>query len=285
MAKKASKKKRRPTKQNLRQTRKGRKKNRKISTKEKVFDFQQRKIRIKVVGIGGGGNSIVSAIAPKLKRIKFVAANTDLQNLRKLRKPVERFQFGEKLTRGLGTGMDVNLGERAALEESEKIKNIFRGQDLSILISALGGGTGSGASPLFAKIAKDLKNYTIGIFTLPFSFEGEKRQDIALFALESIKPYLNTIVIFPNEKIFQIISPQTPLKEAFADVNKILAENLEGLIEMLYLPGLINIDFADVKTILAGRGKLSFLNTVQVQGERRAEEGAKKILFVGRMRF
>lgn len=246
--------------------------------KEKIFDFQPRKIKLKVVGIGGGGGSIVSEIAPKLKKIKCLAANTDSQALRKLTREIEKFSFGQNFTQGLGTGMDPGLAERAAQEEVEKIKKVFQGQDFTILISCLGGGTGSGASPVFAKAAKDLKNHTLGIFTLPFLFEGGKRQDLALSALEKIKPNLNTVIIFPNERIFQVISQKTPIREAFSAVNKILAENLEGLIEMLYSTGLINIDFADLKTILSGRGRLSFLHTILIQGENRAEEIAKKIL-------
>ncbi len=254
------------------------KKIRKSQVQEKVFDFQPRKIKMKVVGIGGGGSSIVSGIAPKLKKIKFVVANTDLQALKKSAKGVTKFHFGKDFTRGLGTGMNPELAERAALAEIEKIKKIFRGQDLSILISCLGGGTGSGATPIFGQAAKDLKNYTLGIFTLPFLFEGEKRLAIALNALEKIRPNLNSIVIVPNERVFQLISQKTPIKEAFSAINKILAENLEGLIEMLYLAGLINIDFADVKTILSGKGRLSYLHTVLIQGGNKVEEEAKKIL-------
>jgi len=246
--------------------------------REKTFDFQQKKIKIKVIGIGGGGGSIVSEIAPKLKKIHFIAANTDSQALQKSVRGVEKFQFGQELTQGLGTGMNSQIAERAALTKKERIKKIFQGQDFSILISCLGGGTGSGSSPIFAKIAKDLKNYTLGIFTLPFLFEGERRQMLAKDALEKIKPYVSGIVILPNERIFQVISPETPIKKSFSIINQILAENLTGLIEMLYLVGLINIDFADLKAVLAGRGRLSYLNTVLVQGENRAERGAKKIL-------
>lgn len=246
--------------------------------KEKFLPLLSKRIKMQVIGVGGGGSSIVSEIASKLEKVKFLAANTDLQALKKMARGVGRFQFGQNLTHGLGTGMDPELGERAALAEMEKIKKIFQKQDFSILVSCLGGGTGSGATPIFAKVAKDLKNYTLGIFTLPFLFEGQKRMDIAFQSLEKIKPNLNAFVLVPNERVFQIIDQKTPIKEAFSAINKILAENLEGLIEMLFSPGLINIDFADLKTILAGRGKLAFLNTILCQGENRAETAAKKIL-------
>lgn len=249
-----------------------------VLVKEKVYPLERKKISIKVVGIGGGGGSIISEIALKVKKIKFLAANTDSQALKKVSKEVGRFQFGQNLTRGLGTGMNPQLGEKAAQAEIEKIKKIFQGQDFSILISCLGGGTGSGAGPAFAKAARDLKNYTLGIFTLPFLFEGQKRLEIAQKALEKLKPELNAIIIVPNERVFRIIEQKTPIKGAFSAINKILAENLASLIEMLYSPGLINIDFADLKTILAGRGKLAYLNTVSCQGENRAETAAKSVL-------
>lgn len=258
--------------------RKKTKKAKRPSFQEKSLDLQVRKIKMKVIGIGGGGGSIISEIAPKLNKIKFLAANTDVQALKKSAKGIEKFQFGRSLTQGLGTGMNPEKGERAASAEIERIKKIFRGQDFSIIISCLGGGTGAGATSIFAKSARDLKNYTLGIFTLPFAFEGRKRLEIAENALEKIKPHLNAVIIFPNERIFQVISQKTALKEAFSIVNKILAEDIKGLIEMLFSPGLINIDFADLKTILSGKGALSFLNTVVVQGENRAEEGSKKIL-------
>jgi len=273
MARKLSKKKRKK-----RRGRKIKKIRAKAVEKEKSLPILTKKIKIRVVGIGGGGGSIVSEIAPRLKRIKFLAANTDLQALKKLSRETEKLQFGQILTQGLGTGMKPDLGEKVAQTETDKVKKIFGGRDFSILVSCLGGGTGSGASPIFAKVARDSKNYTLGIFTLPFSFEGQKRMEIAEAAMEKIKPNLNAFVVCPNERIFQIIDPKTPIKEAFSAINKILTESLKGLIEMLFLPGVINIDFADLRTILAGTGKLAFLNTVLCRGENRAEEAAKQIL-------
>jgi len=280
MAKKISKKRKKLKKRasSARPPMRRKKIQKKVLTKRKISYLESKKIRIQVLGIGGGGGSIISEIAPKLKKIKFLAANTDLQALKKITKEAKRFQFGQNLTRGLGTGMNPQLGEKAAQVEIEKIKKIFQGQDFSILISCLGGGTGSGASSIFAKAARDFKNYTLGIFTLPFLFEGQKRLEIAQKALEKLKPDLNAIIIVPNERVFRIIDQKTPIKRAFSAINKILAENLEGLIEMLYSPGLINIDFADMKTILAGRGKLAYFNTIICQGENRAETAAKMVL-------
>ena len=245
----------------------------KARVKEKV-----KKTRVRVIGIGGGAGNIVSEIASRIKKASFVAANTDLQALRTLRRTVLRFQFGENQTHGLGTGMNYELAKEAALSEKERIMSLFNGQDFCILVGSLGGGVGSGASPIFAKIAKSSGAITLGVFTMPFKFEGEKKQEIAREALQKLRPYLNAIVILPNDKIFQIIDKSTPLKEALSAINKNLAESLEGLIETIYLPGLINIDFADLRTILQGQGRFAYLNTVEVQGANRALEAIKKAL-------
>ncbi len=224
-----------------------------------------KKTKIRVIGIGGGAGNIVSEIASKVKKASFVVANTDLQALRSASRKAQRFQFGKELTQGLGTGMSVELGEMAAQNEKEKIKKILEDQDLLIIVACLGGGTASGAAPIFAKVSKNLGNLTLGIFTLPFKFEGEKKMEIARSSLEKLKPRLNALSVIPNERIFQIIDKKTPLKIALSAINKSLAESLEGLIETIYQPGLINIDFADLKATLEGQGRLAYLNTVKVQ--------------------
>jgi len=236
------------------------------------------KTRIKVIGIGGGGSSIVSEIALEVKNASFVAVNTDRQALKEVSGKVKRFQLGQKLTHGLGTGMNPALGEQVARDEKEKIKKLLEEQDFCILISCLGGGTGTGASPVFAEISNELKNITLGIFILPFEFEGKKKMGIAHASLEKLKPNLNALVIIPNEKIFQIIDKKTPLKDAFSAINKFLAEGLEGLIGMIYHSGLINIDFADLKTVLEGRGALAYLNAVEMKSSSQIEDVAGKIL-------
>lgn len=224
-----------------------------------------KKTKIRVIGIGGGGGSIVAEIAAKMKKASFVVANTDLQALKTSGRKVSRFQFGQNFTQGLGTGMNAELGREAALNEKDKIKKLCQDQDLCILVACLGGGTGSGAAPIFAKISKDVGNLTYGIFTLPFKFEGEKKMEIARESLKKIKNYLNAFSVIPNERVFQIVDKDTPLKQALSIINKSLTESLGGLIETIYEPGLINIDFADFKTILDGRGRLAYLNTVEVQ--------------------
>jgi cell division protein FtsZ len=223
-----------------------------------------KKTKIRVIGIGGGGGSIVSEIASRMGKASFLVANTDFQALRATSRKALRFPFGQSFTKGLGTGMNPELGREAARADKEKIKKLLEGQDFCIIVACLGGGAGSGAAPIFAKISKNLGNITYGIFTLPFKFEGEKKMEIARDSLRKVKAHLNALTLIPNERIFQIIDKSTPLKGALSAINKKLTESLEGLIETIYEPGLINIDFADFKTILQGRGRLAYLNTVEV---------------------
>lgn len=238
-----------------------------------------KKTKIRVIGIGGGGSNVVSEIASRIKGASFAAANTDRQALKVLGRKTQVFQFGESFTHGLGTGMNPETAELASEAEKEKIKKLLQGQDLVILVATLGGGTGSGAAPVFAKISRSLGNLTLGIFTLPFKFEGERKMEIAKAALEKLKSRLNTFSVVPNERVFQIVEKTAPLVKAFSAINKILAKSLEGLIETIFEPGLINIDFADVRTILAGQGRLAYLNTVEIpKSESSAKETIEKVL-------
>jgi cell division protein FtsZ len=243
-------------------------------------DEKIKKTKIRVIGLGGGGGNIVSEIVSKISKASFVIANTDSKSLKSCGRKAMKFQFGQNLTRGLGTGMNPVLGQTAAQAEKERIKKILEGQDLCILVVALGGGTGSGAVSTFARISKNLGNLTYGIFTLPFKFEGEKKMEIALNSLKEVKNHLNAMTIIPNERIFQIIDKDTPLKEALSAINKFLAESLGGLIETIYEPGLINIDFADFRTIMEGRGRLAYLNTVKEERkeDNKVRSAASKVL-------
>ncbi len=245
----------------------------------KVETEEIKKTKIRVIGIGGGGGNIVSELSQKVGKATFFAANTDLKALKQVSRKVKLFPFGQSFTQGLGTGMNPDLAERAAQNEKEKIKKLFQGQDLVILIACLGGGVGSGATPVFAKLAKTQNCLSYGIFTLPFKFEGEKKMEIAKEGLKKIRSKLNAITILPNERIFQLIDKNTPLKEALSSINKNLALGLRGLIEIIYQPGLINIDFADLRTILEGWGRISYLNMVEVpRGEGATEEAIEKVL-------
>ena len=241
----------------------------------KVTGDEIKKTKIRVIGIGGGGGAIVSEIAGRMPKAYFLAANTDRQALKSVSRRVSIFNFGQSMTHGLGTGMNVELGREAALAEKDKIKKLLEGYDLCIFVASLGGGTGSGATSVFAKIARSLGSLTYGIFTLPLKFEGERKMEIAREALKSVKGYLNAITVIPNERVFQMIDKSTPLRQALSVINKNLAGSLGGLIETIYEPGIINIDFADLRTILEGRGRLAYLNTVEVE---RKEDAVKDLL-------
>ena len=236
------------------------------------------KTRIKVLGIGGGAGAILSDISLKIKRADFILANTDARAIRGVSSKIKKFQFGEVLTKGLGTGMDFALGEESAQKEKGRIKKIFNNCDVCIIISCLGGGTGSGAMPVFAKIGKSAGVLMYGIFTLPFNFEGGQKRELADISILKARPFLNAYSVIPNEKIFEAIDRNTPIKEALSVVNKKISEDLQGLIETIYSPGLINIDFADIKSILNEKGKTAFLNAVEIDKNNIAAE-LKKITF------
>ncbi|HNY97830.1 MAG TPA: cell division protein FtsZ [Candidatus Pacearchaeota archaeon] len=238
------------------------------SAGHKNFDLAN--IKIKVIGVGGGGCSIVGEIAniiPRGKKISFCAANTDIQSLNSLPQEIKKIVLGKSLTHGLGCGMSPELGAQSAEMSKEEISREIENCDFCIIISALGGGTGSGATPLFAELAKDQKKLSLGIFTLPFKFEGDKRAYIAHQALQKIRPNLSASVIIPNENIFKIIDSRTAIRQSFSAINKQLAQSIKGLLETLYDPGLINIDFADFKTILEGSGRIAY--QASVEGERK----------------
>ncbi len=222
---------------------------------------------------------MISGIASRIGKASFVAANTNFKSLKEINRNVAPFLFGEAVTHGLGTGMNPELGQTAALTDKDKIKKMCEGQDLCVIVACLGGGTGSGAAPVIAKIAKNMGCLTYGIFTLPFNFEGEKKATIAREALDELKPKLHALSVIPNERIFQIIQKETPLRQALSAINDRLASALEGLVEIIFEPGLINIDFADFRTIFDGQGRLTYLNTVEVpRKEGAAEQAIEKLL-------
>jgi cell division protein FtsZ len=235
------------------------------------------KAKIRVIGIGGGGGSIVSEIGRSLEKASFIIADTDIRALKK-KSAIKYFWFGENLTRGLGTGANPELAKKAAENEKEKLGSIFKDQDIVIFIASLGGGLGSGATQVFAEVARDFGGITFGIFTLPFKFEGKNKNRIAQNALKTLRPLLNVSLAIPNEKIFKIINADTPITEAFSIINKSLTGSLESLIDLIYNPGVINIDFADLRTILKGRGNLAFLNTIEESGKDRGDKICQRIL-------
>jgi len=252
--------------------------------KEAETEATGKRVKIKVIGVGGGGGNIIAELLKKLKdfsvqKIEFVALNTDSQALKSLPKTLKTISFGNKLTRGLGTGRDAEMGEKAAREDIERMRSLLSDdKDLYIFISSLGGGTGTGATPVLTKMAEEMGLNTLGIFTTPFSFEGKKKMDMSLKALETIKGNLNAFMVLPNEKIFSLTKEEVSFTDSLNLLNDKLAESLEGLLRTIYSPGLINIDWADIRTILEGKGKIAYLNFTKGKSSQTAEDISKNLL-------
>lgn len=230
---------------------------------------------IKVVGVGGGGgNAVNRMIENDVKGVDFVVINTDAQVLR-LSKAETRLQIGKQLTKGLGAGADPSIGLKAAQESEEEIKDILRGSDMVFITAGMGGGTGTGASPVVARIARELGCLTVGIVTKPFSFEGRKRLAQAKVGLEQLKPYVDTLIVVPNDKLLNMTDRTTPLLEAFKEVDNVLRRGVQGIAEIVTVPGLINVDFADVRNVMKDKGT-ALMGIGIGQGPNRAVEAARK---------
>jgi len=231
--------------------------------------------KIKVIGVGGGGNNAVNRmIHAEITSASFVAINTDKQALLMSRAP-SRIQIGEKLTRGLGAGADPEVGKKAAEESVALIKEILKDTDLVFVTAGMGGGTGTGAAPVVAEIAQDLGALTVGIVTKPFSFEGKKRMDQAVKGLEELKKHVDTIIVIPNDRLRELIDKSTPMLEAFREVDNILHRGVQSISDLIAVAGLVNLDFADVKTVMKDRGN-AIIGIGVGSGEGRAIEAAKQ---------
>src|SRR6187200_2420321 len=233
--------------------------------------------RIKVVGVGGGGSNAVNRMVQTgLDGVEFIVAKTDLQALQYSPAPI-KLQIGSKLTKGLGAGADPNVGRSAALEDTDKIIQALDGADMIFVTTGLGGGTGTGAAPVIASLASELGALTVAVVTKPFKFEGKKRQLQAERGLEALRDCVDTIITIPNERLLTIIDRSTPLTEAFATVDDVLRQAIQGISDLVLVPGLINLDFADVKTIMAGMG-IAMMGTGVADGDNRAMQAAQKAI-------
>lgn len=231
--------------------------------------------KIKVVGVGGAGNNAVNRmIESGVKGVDFVVANTDLQVLNNSRAQT-KLQLGEKLTVGLGAGANPEVGRDAALESKEQIKQILDGADMVFITAGMGGGTGTGASAVIAEIAQDLGALTIGIVTKPFSFEGKKRMDQAISGLEELKKHVDTLIVIPNDRLRDIIEKNTPMLDAFKEVDNVLRRGVQSISDLIAVTGLINLDFADVKVVMQKSGN-ALIGIGIGAGEGRAIEAAKQ---------
>jgi len=233
--------------------------------------------RIKVIGVGGGGgNAVNRMVQAGFEGVEFIVANTDLQALTVNAAPV-KLQIGGKLTKGLGAGADPNVGRHAALEDTENVIQALDGADMIFVTTGLGGGTGTGAAPVIASLASELGALTIAVVTKPFKFEGKKRQLQAERGLEALRDSVDTIITIPNERLLTIIDRSTPLTEAFATADDVLRQAIQGISDLILVPGLINLDFADVKTIMSGMG-LAMMGTGIAEGQDRAMEAARRAI-------
>ncbi len=230
--------------------------------------------RIKVVGVGGGGGSAVNRMAESgIKGVEFVAINTDIQALH-YSKASEKIHIGKEVTKGLGAGMNPEVGKSAAEESKEEIKKALEGCDMVFVTCGLGGGTGSGASPVVAQIAKELGALTVAVVTKPFIFEGGQRKNIAERAYADLADQVDTIITISNDKLLQVIDKRTTLLEAFIVADDVLRQGVQGIAEIITVPGIINADFADVKAVMSSAGS-ALMGIGQANGENKAVEAAK----------
>lgn len=230
---------------------------------------------IKVIGVGGGGNNAVNRmIEAGVQGVEFIAVNTDAQALN-LSKAEIRLQIGGKLTRGLGAGANPEVGKKAAEESKEQIEEALRGADMVFVTAGMGGGTGTGAAPVIAAIAKELGALTVGVVTRPFTFEGRKRSTQAIGGIGQMKESVDTLIVIPNDRLLEIVDKNTPMLEAFREADNVLRQGVQGISDLIAVPGLINLDFADVKTIMSNKGS-ALMGIGVSSGENRASEAAKK---------
>lgn len=232
---------------------------------------------IKVIGVGGGGsNAINRMIAAQVKGVEFIVINTDLQALKMSNAPA-KIQIGQKLTNGLGAGANPEVGRKAALEDTEIIIDKLEGADMVFVTAGLGGGTGTGAAPIIASLAAELGALTVAVVTKPFGFEGKKRRLQAEQGLAELKECVDTVITIPNERLLQTVQRGTSLQDAFRIADDILRQGVQGISDIIQVPGVVNVDFADVKAIMQGMG-LALMGTGTARGENRAVEAARKAI-------
>ena len=232
---------------------------------------------IKVIGVGGAGNNAVNRmIEADIKGVDFIAVNTDRQALQ-ISKAKTKIQIGEKITRGLGAGANPDIGAQAAEESKAEVAEVLRGADMVFVTAGMGGGTGTGAAPIVAQAAKEMGILTIGVVTKPFTFEGKKRLSQAERGIESLKGKVDTLVVIPNDKLLQIVDRKTSIIEAFKMADDVLRQGVQGISDLIAIPGLVNLDFADVKTIMLNQG-MAHMGVGSASGENRAEDAAKEAI-------
>ncbi len=239
-----------------------------------LIDAQSQEAVIKVIGVGGcGGNAVDHMIAQGVAGVEFICANTDAQALKRNKAQVT-LQLGTSVTKGLGAGANPEIGRQAAMEDRERIADLIRGADMLFLTAGMGGGTGTGAAPVVAEVAKELGVLTVAVVTKPFAFEG-KRQRIAMEGLEALSQHVDSLIIIPNDKLTQVLGNTVTLDEAFKAANDVLHGAVAGIAEIISSPGMINVDFADVRTVMAEMG-MAMMGSAKAAGPDRARAAAEQ---------
>jgi cell division protein FtsZ len=242
-----------------------------------TIDDERAGARIKVIGVGGGGgNAVARMVQAGLSGVEFMVANTDAQALKNSPAPL-KIQIGRKLTKGLGAGADPNVGRQAALEDTDNLIQALSGADMVFVTTGLGGGTGTGAAPVIASLATELGALTIAVVTKPFKFEGKKRQKQADAGLDALRECVDTVITIPNERLLAVIDRHTSMLDAFSTADDVLRQAIQGISDLILVPGLINLDFADVKTIMSGMG-VAMMGTAMADGASRAVDAAQKAI-------
>ncbi|MEC9220152.1 MAG: cell division protein FtsZ [SAR324 cluster bacterium] len=233
--------------------------------------------KIKVIGVGGGGgNAVNRMIQTGVQGVDFIVANTDLQDLRKSLAP-QKLQIGSKCSRGLGAGAKPDIGRNAALESIDQISDSLQGADMVFLAAGMGGGTGTGGTPIVAQVAQEMKALTVGVVTLPFNFEAKRRRKVANGGVTELRDHVDTLIVVPNENLFSIINRRTPMTEAFGFADDVLRQGVQGISDLITRDGLVNLDFADVRSVMANKGK-AVMGTGLASGENRARHAAEQAL-------
>ncbi len=246
---------------------------------EEMFQFEEERLpaRIKVIGVGGGGSNAVSTmVLSDIKGVEFIVANTDMQALELARAPI-KLQIGAKLTCGRGAGANPEIGRSAALEDAEKIKTSLAGADMVFITAGMGGGTGPGAAPVIASLAREVGALAVAVVTKPFSFEGMTRMHKAEEGLAELKRNVDALIVIPNERLLNLAERKTTLLESFKLADDVLAQAVKGISDVVMVPGYVNVDFADVKTVMTNRGR-AVMGTGVASGESRAREAAQKAI-------
>ncbi|GMR03867.1 MAG: cell division protein FtsZ [Gammaproteobacteria bacterium] len=238
-----------------------------------LMDTYDQQAVIKVIGVGGGGgNAVDHMVATSIDGVEFINANTDAQALKRSQAKTI-LQLGANLTKGLGCGADPSLGKQAAVEDRERVAEVLAGADMVFITAGMGGGTGTGAAPIVAQVAKDMGILTVAVITKPFPFEGKKRMAIAEQGIREFSGYVDSIITIPNEKLLTVLGKEATLLDAFSKANQVLQNAVQGIAELITRPGLINVDFADVRTVMSEMG-MAMMGSATATGENRAREAA-----------